>query len=421
MRQRGVDVLIVGAGPAGLSAALAASGDGRRVLLLDASPRAGGQIWRHRDPLALPKGARQLLGRVEDAGVVLARRARVLDAASPRELVVDFDGRVDRVQTGALILATGASERFVPFPGWTLPGVVGVGGLQALIKGGLDLRASRVVLAGTGPLLFPVAAAVVQHGGVLAMVAEQANRGSLAAFALQLRRKPSALADAVRYRLAFAATPLALSTWVVRAEGNDRLERVVLLTQGREVSFRCEWLGTGMGLVPSTDLAQLVGCATDGNGVRVDAQQRTSIGGVWAAGECTGISGDAGAMAEGAVAGRGAVGLALTAVQRRRRDASRRFGELLARSFAVREEVLAAAAPDTILCRCEDVRVGDVDPRWTQRQAKLWTRVGMGSCQGAVCGPACQALFGWAGNAARPPLHAPRCREWAHGLESGRP
>src|SRR5690606_32399739 len=130
----------------------------------------------------------ELLDRVRAARVTVASEARVLDATSPHELVVDFRGRVDLQPTEQLILATGAMERFLPFPGWTLPGVVGVGGLQALYKSGLTVAGSRVVLAGSGPLLFPVAAAMARGGAELLLVAEQAARGSLLGFGATLTR-----------------------------------------------------------------------------------------------------------------------------------------------------------------------------------------------------------------------------------------
>ena len=136
-------VLIIGAGPAGLAAASAAAERGRRVLIIDQGARIGGQIWRHRYEASLPRRAQQLFARARLAGVVIASEARVIDAVTPRELIVDFRGRIDAVETETLIICSGARERLLPFPGWTLPGVVGVGGLQALIKGGLGLAGAR--------------------------------------------------------------------------------------------------------------------------------------------------------------------------------------------------------------------------------------------------------------------------------------
>ncbi len=413
-----VDVLVVGAGPAGLTAAAVAAEYGASVLVLDQNARAGGQIWRHRDPASMPGIARRLLQRVHDARVSIATGARVVDTPGTGEFIVDFRGRVARQHAGAVILATGAKERFLPFPGWTLPGAVGVGGLQALIKNGLRIAGARVAISGTGPLIFPVAAAAAEAGAELVLVAEQASIRALGSFGLRLIGKPDALVQAARYRMGFWRTRYYTSAWVTRAHGDSRLHSVTAMVNGRLRTIECDWLATGAGLTPNTELAQLLGCDLGPYGVAVDAQQATTTSGVWAAGECTGIKGDQAARIEGEIAARAAVGVpyAHGAPAMRRRDAGVRFGRALDRAFAPRAELRALADAATVLCRCEDVRVGDVDPAWTQRQAKLWTRIGMGECQGAVCGPACVALFGWGENVARPPLGGPPCGAWGDAL-----
>jgi NADPH-dependent 2,4-dienoyl-CoA reductase/sulfur reductase-like enzyme len=416
-----VDVLVVGAGPAGLSSAVAAAERGKRVLVLDLGLRAGGQIWRHRDPASLPGAARRWLERARAAGVTVASGARVVDVLSPEEMVVDFHGRLNRQRTRALVIAAGAKELMLPFPGWTLPGVVGVGGLQALIKSGLQLDGSRVVIAGTGPLVFPVAAATALAGAELKLVAEQVPLRSVFTFALGLVTKPAAIRQAIGYRWAFRRAPFWTACWVTAAEGDDRLRCVHVQRHGESTAIDCDWLAASAGLSPNTELAQLLGCAIAGDAIQVDASQATTVGGVWAAGECTGIKGDVAALAEGEIAGSAAAGDTDGSHRRslqRRRDAGRGFGRRLARHFAPRAELLQLATSDTIICRCEDVRRRDIDPRWTQRQAKLWTRVGMGECQGAVCGSACAALFGWEPNLARPPLQAPLCGAWSELLTS---
>ncbi len=414
------DVVVIGAGPAGLSAAAAAAESGRRVLLIDQGIRPGGQIWRHRDEQALPATARRALERVRAAGVVMASEARLVDATSPRELLIDFRGRVDVQQAGSVVIANGARERFLPFPGWTLPGVLGVGGLQALIKSGLSIAGQRVLIAGTGPLLLPVAAAAAGAGAHVLLVAEQAGRGALLAFGTALWRQPDKLMQAARYRRAFAGTPFHAGAWVMRAEGDDRVRTVVVRDRNRVRSFSCDWLAASAGLVPVTDAAELLGCSVRGDAVQVDDDQATTVPGIWAAGECTGVKGDAAACAEGEIAGRMAAGATVDSACRRRRNAGRRFAGRLQRTFALRPELLTLADADTILCRCEDVPRRAVEPEWSQRQAKLWTRLGMGACQGAVCGPACSALFGWDRNAVRPPLGNPSCGAWSGALDAAR-
>lgn len=421
-RIRHADVVVIGAGPAGLAAASAAAERGRSVLLVDQGLRPGGQIWRHREEQTLPVTARRLMARARSAGVKLVSSCRFVDAASPNELMIDFRGRIDRHRTDAVIIATGARERFIPFPGWTLPGVTGVGGLQALLKGGLPLADTRIVLAGSGPLLLSVAAAVASAGGRVQLVGEQTSGAQLRRFAVRVLRDPARLRQAIGSRWAFRSAPFRTDTWAVRANGDERLQSVEVSEHGRFRTIRCDWLGVGAGLVPNTDLAEVLQCRLELGAIAVNNQQATSVAGVWAAGECTGVKGDEAAISEGEIAGRAAAGdhagadaPALQAA----RNTGRSFGKLLEETFAPRPELLTLALPDTIICRCEDVPLEAINPRWTQRQAKLWTRVGMGACQGAVCGPACTALFGWSSNAVRPPLGSPSCGEWMSGLNSG--
>ncbi len=413
------DIVVVGAGPAGLAAAAAAAEAGSRVIVIDQSPRAGGQVWRHRDESALAPIARALLSRVRAADVTMLTATTVVDALSPTRLVIDASGVTQSIDAKAMILATGARERFLPFPGWTLPGVAGVGGLQALLKGGTSFRGKRVVLAGTGPLIIAVAAALAEAGADVLLVAEQAPRRRVAGFAVHALSDIRRLRDALRYRWAFASAPYITDAWVVAAHATGTALRVDVRTRSGVRTIECDWLGCAAGLVPTTEIARLVGCAIDVDRVQVNAQQATSVPGVWAAGECTGVKGDAAAMAEGEIAGlaaSGADGPMESSRVRRAREAGTRLGDLMDTAFAIRPELLSLAAPDTIICRCEDVRRREIEPAWTPRQAKLWSRVGMGACQGAVCGPACSALFGWPANTVRAPLGAPGCGAWHAAL-----
>jgi hypothetical protein len=150
--------------------------------------------------------------------------------------------------------------------------------------------------------------------------------------------------------------------------------------------------------------ARRLGCATTRAGIIVDDRQRTSIPGIYAAGECTGVAGIGKALDEGRVAGEVAAGGSTSLGVRMRLRRARHWGHVLDRSFALRPQVLDLATPETIVCRCEDVRLAAIDPTWSPRQAKLYTRAGMGPCQGRVCGTAMQHLFGWPEDNVRPPL-----------------
>lgn len=405
-----VDVAVVGAGPAGIAAAVSAATAGASVVLLDAAPRPGGQIWRHRSPDGLPALGARWLARLRQAAVTWIPGATVLDAGETRTLLGEREGRAFAVRYRGLVIATGATERFIPFPGWTLPNVFGVGGLQALLKTGVDVAGKRVVLAGSGPLLLPVAAALSRAGARLAIVAEQAPAAALYGFAARLVESPARLRQAAVYRAAFVRTPYLPGTWVVRIDAAGQ-GLLVTLTNGRRVwTELADLAAVGYGLVPSVGLAELAGCEIRDAAVATDQSQRTSVPGVYAAGEPTGIAGAEAAIAEGIVAGTlagtAAAGGASIPPRRAARAAlaSRRFAARLARAFALRNELRTLADAGTIVCRCEDVRLGQLDAGWSARQARLYARAGMGPCQGRVCQPALEFMFGMRPGAARIPL-----------------
>jgi len=281
--------------------------------------------------------------------------------------------------------------------------VFGVGGLQALVKSGLDVRGRRVVIAGSGPLLFPVAATIAEQGAELAVVCEQASRRQLLAFAASLWRSPGKFAAAAAYRSAFRGTPLHTGTWIERAEGRDAVEHVVLSNGRRRWTVACDLVATACGLIPNVEVGLSMGCAVSGGALVVDARQQCSVAGVFAAGECTGIAGDDAAQVEGAIAGLSACGRDSSAWSRRR-AAGRTFARRLDAAFAPRPELKTRMDATTVICRCEDVRCGELQAEWGARQAKLATRAGMGACQGRVCGAALQHLFGWDAPRVRPPL-----------------
>ncbi len=330
----------------------------------------------------------------------------VVDAPQPQTLLAaGVSGGALRVQARALVIATGARERFLPFPGWTLPGVLGAGGAQALLKSGASFAGLRVAVAGSGPLLLPVAAALRRAGARLVAVVEQAPAARLLRFSACLVLQPGKLRDALAYRVAFLTTAYRIGTWVSAAHGDDRLEAITLGNRVRSWRQACDVLAIGYGLVPNLELPRLLGCAIERTGAWVDPSQRTSVSGVYAAGEVTGIGGVDQALLEGQIAGLVAAGREEAARPLLpARDRARRFSNALAVAFALRPELKVPVTPDTIVCRCEDVPLRHLNPHWHPRQAKLLTRCGMGACQGRVCGPALEFLFGWPDDAVRPPL-----------------
>ena len=402
------DVAVVGAGPAGLAAACRAAESGARVALLDDNPLAGGQIWRARlGKAAGPAGV--WIRRAEHHGVEWIAGARVFTVPEPGTLCLEqMDGNRDLAYR-SLVLATGARERFLPFPGWTLPNVMGAGGLQALAKSGLNVDGKRVVVAGSGPLLLAVAKYLRDHGANVRLIAEQAAQSSLLRFGLGLAGHPGKLAQAMQLRAGLLGIPYVTNCWPLEAAGNERLERVTLRRGSKTWSEACDFLACGFGLIPNLELATLLGCRMSDVGVAVDEWQQTSVPGVFAAGEATGIGGLELSLAEGEIAGFAAAGKQEEA---RRllaaREKYRRFAVALERAFALRDELKRLAPDDTFVCRCEDVTLGRVRACSGWREAKLHTRCGMGPCQGRVCGGAVEFLLGWKSESVRPPVFPAR-------------
>jgi len=411
------DVIVVGAGPTGIAAATQAARHGRSVLLVDDNPAAGGQIWRggleapnQRADEPENEMKSRALAELASSGAVLLSGYRVFDAPAPKILHAlnesETVAEVVALQYDRLIVATGARERFLPFPGWTLPGVFGAGGLQALAKGGFSVRGKRVVVAGSGPLLLAVAAHLADYGAEVVCIAEQAPLSRLVAFGAFLLSRPAKIRQGIRYKASLGGSPYRTSCWPVSAQGDETtgLLRSVRFTDGvKSWDERCDLLACGFHLVPNTELAALLGCSFRGDYVEVDEQQQTSVADVYCAGEPTGIAGLEAALLQGEVAGLACAGRP-TASLRGRSLAARRFAARLEKAFQIRPELRLLASPETIVCRCEDVPFQALVGRRGWTDAKLQTRCGMGPCQGRICGPAAQTLFGWTPKSVRPPL-----------------
>jgi D-hydroxyproline dehydrogenase subunit alpha len=411
------DVIVVGAGPAGIAAATQATRHGRSVLLIDDNPAAGGQIWRSGVGAPNQRADEQenemksrALGELATSGAVLLSGYRVFDAPVPKTLhalnETDGGAEVVALRYDRLVIATGARELFLPFPGWTLPGVFGAGGLQALVKGGFPVQGKRVAVAGSGPLLLAVAAHLAQCGAKVVCVAEQAPISRLVAFAASLLSQPAKIRQGIRYKAALGGSPYRTSCWPVSAQGDETtgLLRSVRLTDGvKSWDERCDLLACGFHLAPNTELASLLGCSFRGDYVEVDERQQTSVADIYCAGEPTGIAGLEAALLQGEVAGLACAGQS-TASLRGRSLAAKRFARRLEEAFQLRPELRLLASPDTLVCRCEDVPFRDLVGRRGWTDAKLQTRCGMGPCQGRICGPATETLFGWTPMSIRPPL-----------------
>jgi D-hydroxyproline dehydrogenase subunit alpha len=379
-------VVVVGGGPAGLAASRRAADAGAEVVLIDESPALGGPIAR---------------GAEADPRVRVRGGARVVAAAPGDLLIEDRDGAAT-VGYDRLVIATGARELFLPFPGWTLPGVFGAGGLQLLAKGGWPVAGKRVVLGGTGPLLLAAAAALRRLGAKIVAVAEHQGRSGLARFAAGLWRFPDKAVQALGL---LRGRPRMWPSSIVRsAHGSDHVRAVTLRVGEDERTLPCDLLGVGFGLVPNLDLPAMLGCALEGGRVRADDRQATSVAGIFCAGEATGIGGIGKAIVEGEIAGLCAAGRDPEPALARRRRRAHAFAAALAKCFPPPAGWGDALDENTIVCRCEDVPWRALRDARDFRSAKLQTRCGMGACQGRVCGAALELLRGFPRDGIRPPL-----------------
>ncbi|MFB7665426.1 NAD(P)/FAD-dependent oxidoreductase [Kitasatospora sp. NPDC056138] len=431
------DLAVVGAGPAGLAAAVTAAELGLRCALVDAGPRPGGQYYRHPAPglgAARPERLHhgwaaftRLAGRLKahtDAGrldyltghhiwtMERGETWRLHATLGPER--TEAAGRTV-VRARSVLLATGAYERQLPFPGWTLPGVVTAGGAQAMLKSGLVLPGRRIVVAGSGPLLLAAASSLVSAGADVPAVVEATDCLHYARGLSTLAVNPAKLVEGAGHGVTLLRHGVRLrrGSAVVEAHGTDRVTAVTVARLDRDWRpvpgtarrIACDALAVGHGLVPQIELATELGARTrpapDGTvALAVDDGLRTSLPGLWAAGETCGVGGADLAVAEGesaamVIAGR-PVPAALRAFRRRRRA----FAELMAAAHRPGPGWPQWLRPDTEVCRCEEVPAARIREAVTElgatdaRTVKLLTRAGMGWCQGRMCGPAVACLSG---------------------------
>ena len=370
-------VVVVGAGPAGVNAAVTAAKAGKDVLLIDSGRRIGGQYHRQSFRAKEIRVAHDRVRHLPDTSVWAIEGNRLHLTGS-------------RVVTAeALILATGAYDRTLPFPGWDLPGVYTAGAGQAMAKGQGIALGRNVIVAGTGPFLLPVAGSLLDLGvTVKVFEANSPSRNWL--------REPEALiagrrkiAELARY--AKVAPHYRERTAVIAAHGDDRVREVTVAKLDenwnplRVKRIPADAVCVGYGFVPQLELAISAGCRLRNGFVDVDQNQRTSVPWIFAAGEITGIGGAELAAHEGIVAGAAAAGVnpGLTV--------DRRFAEALTRVYPIKAGWRSWLTDDTIICRCERVTRQKLQSATRRgatatRAVKLASRAGLGVCQGRICG-----------------------------------
>lgn len=419
------DVAVVGGGVAGVAAADLLARHAMRVVLLDDNIRPGGQYLRGARPARrgqdiVKHDAFEAIDRLRAQGVLLRSRAEVIGIEPGFEVLAAEAGELTSVRCDYVVLATGARERFVPFAGWTLPGVLSTGAAQILVKQSGILPARRTLVGGSGPFLNAVAGDLLRSGGQVAAVVDEAGLGTgvprPGLVAAQWHK--FAAGGAALARLLTRGTPVHPRTRILAARGDDHLREVVTarvdgtgtVIPGSERTHAAGALAVGFGFSANIDAARLAGCETvhdDALGgwvVRVGEDLETSVPGIHAAGEITAVGGAAKSWTEGRLAayavlsrsGRvpGRIALPEMAALRRSRAGQMAFARWFNRRSAFAPGYMArwfAGLPDDVtLCRCESVRLGDVrravaDGFTTPAGVKKATRCGMGICQGSTC------------------------------------
>lgn len=421
MNTHDCDVMIIGGGPAGLAAGVAVQQSGKRVLIVDDNPRLGGQIWRGRFH---DKPARQWLNQAGDVPRLVG--AKIFSELPPvgnlRRFVAETSDDICTITSTKVILATGARERFLPFPGWTSPGVMGVGGLQAMVKSRLPIKGKWIILAGTGPLLLAVASYLHTYRANILLIAEQAPFSRLARFGAALIEQPGKIAQGIGFAWNLLGVKFQTSSWVtgVKTTGHGLQVRIQHADSSHEAFYDCDYLACAYHLVPNSESALMFHCAVEDGCIKVDEFQRTSRPEIYAAGECTGIGGVERSLIEGQIAGFAAAGKEDQAQKLfPTRAKYQRFADRLNHTFALRDELRDLPTTDTIVCRCEDVTWGALAPYQDWRSAKLQTRCGMGPCQGRICGGALSFYRSWHNDSVRPPAFPVRVESLAQvNLES---
>lgn len=399
------DIAVLGAGPAGLAAAVTAHRAGAHVTLVDSGPRIGGQYWRHR------AGAEPNTHLI-DTPLDFRSGHAIWHVERTRDGFVTHTS-AGEIRSRTVIVATGAYDRQLPFPGWTLPGVFTAGGAQALLKGHGVVVGERVVVAGTGPFLLPVAAGLAEAGSRVLGVFEAGSPLGFARHPAAVVRNAGKLVEGAGYLrvLRRHGIPFRTRQTVVAAHGEDRVRTVTVATLNRdwrvvaEREIECDAVAVGYGFTPQLEIPLQLGCDThldvDGSLVATaDFWQRASVSGVYLAGEVCGVGGAQLSIVEGELAGAYAAGAAPDRRLHRRRAALRAFAAAMHRTYPVRAGWQTWLGEDTLVCRCEEVPVaairksivelGATDPR----AVKLLARPGMGLCQGRVCGYATACLTG---------------------------
>jgi NADPH-dependent 2,4-dienoyl-CoA reductase/sulfur reductase-like enzyme len=431
-----VPLVVIGGGPAGLSAAIAAARAGVPVLVIDENLQAGGQIYRQlpepyhvNDPAALGvdyADGQTLLQQVERLSdrITIWNDALIWSVFDSRQLAIAKGNDLMLVQAEAIVVATGAFERPVPVPGWTLPGVMTAGGAQVLLKSQRVLPGQRVLLAGSGPLQLVVANQMLNAGMDVVAVADSASAFNAWRYLPDLVRRPDLIKQGLDYlyRLKRGGVQMLRSHVLQAIEGDKQAQRAVLGKvdfAGRpvgadKITFNVDTVCIGYGLIPSIWLTFMLGCTHAYNPLvggwipAYNENMQTDQPGVFVAGDGAGIAGVLVAKREGRIAGLYAAAhtgmISIEQAEQAARSERKplaslgKFRRALDHMYRIPSDLYANISDDTIVCRCEGVTAGEIrravrEGTTALNDIKKRTRSGMGYCQGTNCTPTIAAIL----------------------------
>lgn len=411
------DVVVIGAGPAGLAASSTAAKAGLSTLLLDENAGPGGQVWRA--ITSTPVKTREILGAdywsgqetvqaAQASGAEIIHRATVWSLDRNLEIGISVGGGSSFIKARRVIIATGAQERPFPIPGWTLPGVMTAGAAQTMLKSSGLVPDGRTVIAGQGPLLWLLAAQILRLGGRIDRVLDTTERGNYRAalpHAFAFMTSPYFVKGLALMREVRAKVPVISGVTELAAAGESKLATVSYVAGGKRETVPVDLLLLHQGVVPNINLAMAAGVKHRWDerqlcwSPELDADGNTSVPGIAIAGDGAGIGGAQAAVIRGRIAARGAIAtldaasaakppdIATLRADLKRAERGRAFLDILfqpAKPFRI-------PTGDTIVCRCEEITAQDVLDSVAigatgPNQLKAYRRTGMGPCQGRLCG-----------------------------------
>ncbi len=422
------DTIIIGSGIAGLNAAKILSEYNLKIAIVDENHFPGGQYLRKlpenfksnliKHTTKTKKSGLKLIKELQTKEIAFYQNSTVIGVYDENRVFFEKEGKSELIQGKTLIMATGAREKYLPFKGWTLPGVISAGALQVFLKSNGVLPSDKILIAGTGPFLYAVAYETLVAGGKVLGIYELNGFLKQLPFGLGLMRVPSKIFEALVYmeEILRRWTKIKYGWEIVKAEGDGKLERVILaktdskgeIVKGSEKTVETNVLAVGFGFIPNIELLNMIGGETEykkelgGWIIKVNDELETSIETVFSAGETTGIGGAEKSLIEGKLSAYSVlkklnkidnnIYVGKTSKLKKKRENYLKYASYLNSVFSINDNLYKSIDKDTIICRCEDVSFKEIKEAYNAgfdslNSLKVFTRSGMGNCQGRTCGP----------------------------------